>query len=280
MNNVIKFLCLNALLIGSASLAMDIDPFAQGDYLHNAAKAGNLKQVQELLDAGAPIDAKDDFGCTPLMKAAQNDHTEICQLLIDRNAQVDARDHCRRTNLATSAYFFHKKMCPLLLDNKAEVDAKDKDGKSPLALAAQNGYKVICQLLIDRKAQVDAKDNSGRTPLIQAAMKGRKDVCQLLIDVTIKQMDKAAALTLLGMRKFNRATCMNGMDRNVIQLIARHVIDAETKRLFAPIDAAKYEDLFAQINAIEDEPMKNILRAYALQQLKMDQKANNGDSHE
>ena len=41
--------------------------------LHEAARAGNLVEVQQLLDAGAEVNAKDHEGKTPLDRHLENE---------------------------------------------------------------------------------------------------------------------------------------------------------------------------------------------------------------
>ncbi|GHG89088.1 ankyrin repeat domain-containing protein [Comamonas sp. JC664] len=54
---------------------------------------------QELLDAGAPIDARDDIDATPLHRAASYGHVPIAELLLSRGAEVNAIDGLGRTPL-------------------------------------------------------------------------------------------------------------------------------------------------------------------------------------
>lgn len=44
-----------------------------------------------LLDAGAPIEAKDNEGNTPLLTAAAAGCTVLCERLLERGAPADAR---------------------------------------------------------------------------------------------------------------------------------------------------------------------------------------------
>lgn len=143
MNNVIKFLCLNVLLIGSASLAMDpgyaypgiqtqqatpgadVNLTHQASELRSAARLNNVAQVQELLDAGAPVDAKDHSGQTPLLEAAIWGHNEVCELLMARNAQADTKDNAGWTPLKWAALNRHNETCKLLVDGmiKQKLDS-------------------------------------------------------------------------------------------------------------------------------------------------------------
>jgi len=237
MNNVIKFLCLNALLIGSASLAMDVD---KGEELIETTKKRNLELVQRLLDAGAPINAKDGNGNTSLEWAAYEGHDQMCKFLIDHNANV---------NITNSA------------------------GRTPLMTAAHRGYLQICNILIQNNALVNAKANGEWTPLKLAAACYHRPICELFIDEILKPIKQKinAIVAFLGLKK--RCKYMRLIDREIMKLIAR--------QLYEPIKP-EVQNLFDQINTINCESFRNELRAYAQQQLKlkMDQKTNNGGSHE
>lgn len=59
--------------------------------LIEAAEAGELREVQKLLDKGVGINAG-MLGVTPLMVAAANGHASICALLLSNGANVNAHD--------------------------------------------------------------------------------------------------------------------------------------------------------------------------------------------
>jgi ankyrin repeat protein len=286
MNKVITFLCLSGLTLGSASLAMepasasspalagqDVTHIDQGQELIEAARTGNLELVQELLAQHVPVDAKNYDGKTALIYAANGGYDAICQQLINAKAQVNARSIYGWTALMRAATNGHKQVCQLLIDAKAQIDAKDNNEWTALMHAAGSGHKEVCQLLVDAKAQVDAKSTSDRTALMCAAENDDKDICLLLIDAMLKpiKQNRAAATLLLGMKKFNKAACMSQNDRNIIQLIAHQIYNPAT-----------IQQLFAQIDEIEKKDLKNDLRTYAQQQLKlqMEQNINQGTSHE
>ena len=57
--------------------------------LHDAAGAGDLQKVRELLDGGADVDALDDWENTPLLLAcfSEQHHPEVVALLRERGAR-------------------------------------------------------------------------------------------------------------------------------------------------------------------------------------------------
>ena len=109
MKHIIKFLCLNSLLIGSASLAMDSQD------LRLAAMKGDCALVQSLIEANAPINAQDTTGQTALLEAAKWGHKDVCQLLIAHNAQTHTQDNSGWTPLRWAAFNRHRETCYLLI---------------------------------------------------------------------------------------------------------------------------------------------------------------------
>jgi len=79
------------------------DPKARTDAgltaLHYATFKGNLTVVRRLLDAGAPVNVADDRGLTPLMMAANswNKSPEVVRVLLERGADIHAKDEFGRT---------------------------------------------------------------------------------------------------------------------------------------------------------------------------------------
>lgn len=78
-NECLEFALL--LLKSGADLSYfihDLDP-----PLNISAALGNLSMVEAWIKHGAPLHRYDRDGLTPLMKAAENGHLEICETLIN-----------------------------------------------------------------------------------------------------------------------------------------------------------------------------------------------------
>ena len=103
----------------------------------------DMSKIQDLIERGADVDAKDNNGWTPLHWASDSNHIEIAKLLIDRGA---------------------------------DVDAKDNWGWTPLHRACGNNALELAKLLIERGADVEAKDNVGWTPLRKARSEEMRDL--------------------------------------------------------------------------------------------------------
>ena len=97
---VLTFCVLTA---GVASTGLPALAGEQVDALHDAARAGDLEKVRQLLDSGVPVDAVNEYDVTALMYAAGWDHPDVVRLLIERGADLAHRDNLYQANAMTWA---------------------------------------------------------------------------------------------------------------------------------------------------------------------------------
>ena len=83
--------------------------------IHDAAGDGNIEAVKQHLAAGADVNAKDDWGKTPLYGAAYFGHEEIVELLIANGADVNTKaDNIKKTPLDWAIWNNHSETAALL----------------------------------------------------------------------------------------------------------------------------------------------------------------------
>ena len=97
--------------------------------LFQAVKDINIEAAKQAIADGADVNAKGDFGGTPLYVASALGHKEIAELLIAEGADVNAKDNYERTSLHGVTT---KEIFELLIANGADVNAKNVDGDTPL----------------------------------------------------------------------------------------------------------------------------------------------------
>lgn len=160
-----------------------------------------------------------------------------------------------------------------MLKEGVPVDIKSVNNWTPLICAACRGHTAICQLLIDHGASIQAKSNCNRTPLEFAGFDGHKETCLLFINIMIKQIQKtqASSIIFLGMKRFRAPAHLNLIDTNVMRLIARQIHNLAMQQK---------QDLFAQINRMNNMAFKTEMMEYVRQQLEFDSKINGENAHE
>ena len=120
--------------------------------LLEAAKAGNLARVKELLSQGAHVNCSDgEFWATPLHWASYEGHDKVVSLLLKKGARVNAINKDGRTPLILAAAFGRYNVVRILLRHRCNKSAKDDEGKSALEWAKERDYKKVVRLLQDRQ---------------------------------------------------------------------------------------------------------------------------------
>jgi hypothetical protein len=161
-------------------------PYQKGDPLPR------LEVVRGLLDAGAEVNAVDDVGYTPLMRAVMLNEGEaqaaeaclaVLRLLLERGARVPAG--------TDGAHWIHSPVehYAALLEGGARVDGVDWRGRTPLHAAASSGRPAHAALLLARGVEVNAIDGLGRTALGTALEERGKG--------WVKTYDRGGAFTAL-----------------------------------------------------------------------------------
>lgn len=158
--------------------------------LHHACGSGSLEIVKILVEHGATIKKKNNFGNTAFHRAACFDCVSIIQYLVEYssknedgileniveiyNDDMQRMIHCASLNgcYATVKY--------LVEECKADIEAKDKNERTPLHIAAENSHEDIVNLLIENRANVDCRDFSLETPIMKASYLGFLNIVRVL----------------------------------------------------------------------------------------------------
>lgn len=126
--------------------------------LHDAADAGNLSVVENLLRLGADANATDCFGHAPLYGVANactaESGSSVVHALVRAGAQVDARDgvqHC--TALHMAARRGNIQVADALLDSGADLTIRDRTGATPLRRAINCKKRAVADFLRSRGAK-------------------------------------------------------------------------------------------------------------------------------
>jgi len=168
------------IVFGTVSLALLLADACQADLLQ-AAKAGDVAQVRQLLASGVSPNTRNENGWTALHVAALYGQVAVAEALIGHGAAVDAADNeACATPLADAAQAGHLAVVNLLLKRGANVNATCEFDLTPLHLAAREGHTEVVKALLSHRARVNARDGDGQTPLDLALQAGRTKVARLL----------------------------------------------------------------------------------------------------
>ena len=148
--------------------------------LMHAAAFGSIDAMKMLLDAGADVNAKNNFGATALLWCARDG--EKARMLIEHGADVNVRSKQGRTPLMlASMREGGADIVALLLSKGADVNVADTHGETALGLAAEYGGIDNVRLLAAKRANIHALNQKGQTPLILAAQGAQPEVARFLI---------------------------------------------------------------------------------------------------
>ncbi len=86
-----------------------------GTALLRAAEQGNAAAVRELVDGGAPVDAENRYGATPLFFAAERGRLDIVRILLEAGADPDRRDRFYQMTALSRALDAGRREVALLL---------------------------------------------------------------------------------------------------------------------------------------------------------------------
>jgi len=135
-----------------------------------------LKTAKLLLSSGAEIEARNENGDTPLIRAAGFGQTDIVRLLLETGADPEATNKGGSTALAAAACecavaSMHDTLDieKMLLEKRGAKGARDKQGGMALLAAAAWGRVQNVKLLLDNGAPIEATDDEGNTALMISA---------------------------------------------------------------------------------------------------------------
>ena len=122
--------------------------------LHAASWNKQTGVVQVLLEAGANVDALDEWGFSPLMTAAEVGAVDIVSFLINAGADVDLIASCLEcgdeTALILAAHYGHSDVVELLVRSDANVNHRNYDDLTALDIAKQKEHTEVVNILQSR----------------------------------------------------------------------------------------------------------------------------------
>jgi ankyrin repeat protein len=230
MNKFIKLACLTIVFTFSAhTMQNDAD---LGRQLVAAARAGDHKEIERLIEAGAPINYTESYGMTALMRAVNGTNLNCIKALIAAGAQVNMAD-----TYGWTAVLFATKYQPQFLET-----------------------------LIAAGARVNHATYLGWTALKHAVFMVNRPICELLAERMLwipNKAQKVQMLTLIGLIKFRKILCLPGLDanlRNELKTPCHAAVYEQNKNNF--VNSIAYQEI-AQLR--ESNTKKALLEKYNTQ---------------
>uniref|UniRef100_A0A8C8R6L0 Ankyrin repeat and SOCS box containing 13 n=1 Tax=Pelusios castaneus TaxID=367368 RepID=A0A8C8R6L0_9SAUR len=167
--------------LASGSWLGEIGFWAARTPVHEAARRGEILQLQELIANGACVNLITTDSITPLHEASLQGQTQCVKLLLAAGAQVDARNIDGSTPLCDACASGSIECVKVLLSHGAKVNPPLYTA-SPLHEACMNGSSECVQLLIDVGANLEAHDCHFGTPLHVACAREHLDCVKSLLN--------------------------------------------------------------------------------------------------
>lgn len=173
-------------LVAAATVADKDEPTAtteapKHDPLFDDIRAGNRRAIANALKNPASVQLRDEEGNTPLIQAAfYLDAAEVARF-IDRGADVNATNNAGLTPLMKAVWDLDKTR--VLIQRGANVNAASKNGNTPLIIASfAHGSTEIVKALIKAGARVEAANGLGGNAVVAAAEAGDVNTLRVLLD--------------------------------------------------------------------------------------------------
>lgn len=132
-------------LAGPAPGALASGPASADWALLHAAQEGMTAQVEERLRHGAPIEARDGKGRTPLILAARRNRVDTAALLLARGANAEATDIQGHTAATWAVRMRHLTMLHTILGHLKGTPAFSRQAHLAAAAAADMGDAALEQ---------------------------------------------------------------------------------------------------------------------------------------
>ena len=144
-----------------------------------ALRFGSTACAEELIAVGADVNARDNENWTPLMDAAQDNHSKIIITLLSNGACINDIDNDGNAALSHAALHKNHAALKALLHYKAKVHIANNKGHTPLHIAIHNNDEESVKILL-AKGAMPADQDSKRTLIELALNFGSVEIWNLL----------------------------------------------------------------------------------------------------
>ncbi|KAI0966455.1 ankyrin [Xylaria arbuscula] len=158
------------------------------ELVHLAVKYGRSDNLSLLLDKGADIESKNEWGHTPLHASVDFSEYEVAELLLDRGCKINERDFLNRTPLTfCTSQEFKPAFAFLLLERGASFDQSERHLLvRTLRSAVEHDKLDVVKILVEGGVPFRIQGPRGQTPYQQAKQAGHERIAQYLYEQSRK----------------------------------------------------------------------------------------------
>ena len=150
--------------------------------LVRVCQKGHLGYLMTLIQAGADVNIRIQYGDRPVNVAAKNGHIDCVKTLIQAGADVNITDRNGHSPVHKASQNGHIECVKTLIQAGADVNITDNDGCSPVYEASRNGHIDSVKTLIEAGAAVNIISQDGYIPVYEASRNGHIDCVKTLIE--------------------------------------------------------------------------------------------------
>lgn len=150
---------------------------ADDDAIVQAANAGNLTVVRDMLRRGSDCNGRSKLARTSLHVAAEKGHIDMVRLMISHpSLQINLQDMYGWTALHLATFHHHRDIVLLLLAAGIDTHIKDRNRKTALEMASEQGNLAdMANILRDPAASLVAM-KEGRLPRLSNSRKSSRRI--------------------------------------------------------------------------------------------------------
>lgn len=164
--------------------------------LLKAAEEGDTDRVEEMLDKGAVIECRNNYGVSALIWVANNNHLETLKLLVSRKADKEAKSNDGRTAFVWACLWGHLDIIHYLLEEGVDIDNRDRRGMSALMHAVAKGHEEVVRILLDSGADPHVENVYKGTALSIAKLGDNKNIMRMIEEkVRAKEKELYASIS-------------------------------------------------------------------------------------
>ena len=157
------------------------DPMITKSEFVRCAAVGDFQSVKSSLLRGEDPNCTDYTGCTALIAAAGNRHSDMCELLIRAGADAEKRDTNQFTPLLATVKKGFMDIVRQLCEYGADRTAKDKNKRNGLYFALTSGSIDMVKFFLNSTNSNEPETLWGFTPMHTAANQGNQELVEMLL---------------------------------------------------------------------------------------------------